>query len=298
VERGVSTGMRIEADPLTLSAGMSHRAITERILEQADEAGHRAALINAPEGTATAWPRFARTVRAAADGLRRRGLADGDSVGVFVQDAASFAIAVNAIRAAGGIAAPIRPDASTTEVAAQLNACAARLLITVAPLADLAAEAADRSRVRQVFAFGEVPGMTSFQSLLDEPKHGVGKHGADTCRGDDRGGDEDRGDTRGADTHRGDRHRSDGGAEQAETTCLGGWTGLNDLDVVVAGPPCGDGRVYTSLLDLTLLTGATIVAAPIPLITAAMRVYNGTAAIVPRGIDVPGIPLDRVFAVA
>ena len=87
-------------------------------------------------------------------------------------------------------------------------------------------------------------------------------------------------------------------AEQAGLTCLDGWTGLSHLDVVVAGPPCGDGQVYTSLLDLTLLTGATIVAAPVPLVTAAMRVYQGTAAIVPGGTTVPGLPPDRVFTVA
>jgi hypothetical protein len=52
------------------------------------------------------------------------------------------------------------------------------------------------------------------------------------------------------------------------------------------------------LLDLTLLTGATIVAAPVPLVTAAMRVYQGTAAIVPGGTAVPGLPPERVFTVA
>ena len=67
---------------------------------------------------------------------------------------------------------------------------------------------------------------------------------------------------------------------------------------MVAAPPCGDGQAYTSLLDLTLLTGATLVAAPLPLVTAAMRVYKGTAAIVPRGTHVPGVPPDRVFPVA
>jgi hypothetical protein len=52
------------------------------------------------------------------------------------------------------------------------------------------------------------------------------------------------------------------------------------------------------LLDLTLLTGAAIVAAPVPLVTAAMRVYQGTAAIVPGGTTVPDLPPDRVFTVA
>jgi hypothetical protein len=90
-----------------------------------------------------------------------------------------------------------------------------------------------------------------------------------------------------------------GAAEDAtgELTSLDGRAGLSHRDVVVAGPPCGGGHAYTSLLDLTLLTGATIVAAPVPLVTAAMRVYKGTAAIVPGGTTVPGLAPDRIFTV-
>jgi hypothetical protein len=67
---------------------------------------------------------------------------------------------------------------------------------------------------------------------------------------------------------------------------------------VIAAPPCGDGQAYTSLLDLALLAGATLVAAPVTLVTAAIRVYRGTAAIVPRGTLVPGLPPELVFPVA
>jgi len=272
VERGVSMRTPIEADPLILSAGRSHRAVTERILALADQSGSKAAVIDAVDGTVTAWPRFGWTIRAAAHGLSRRGLAAGDTVGVFVQDAASFAIAVNAIRAAGATALPIRPDVGAANVAAQLNAGGARLLITSAPLAGLAVEAADRSRVRQVFAFGEAAGTTPFRSLL-----AVANHGADTGGADKGGRPED---------------------AAGQLTSPDSRAGLCRLDVVVAGPPCGDGYAYTSLLDLTMLTGATIVAAPVPLIPTAMRVYQGTAAIVPGGTAVPGLPPDRVFTVA
>jgi hypothetical protein len=272
VERGVSMRTPIEADPLILSAGRSRRAVTERILALADQSGSKAAVIDAVDGTVTAWPRLGWTIRLAAHGLSRRGLAAGDTVGVFVQDAASFAIAVNAIRAAGATALPIRPDADVADVAAQLNAGGARLLITSAPLAGLAVEAADRSRVRQVFAFGEAAGTTPFRSLLAVADHGADTGGADT------GG------------------RPEGAAGQL--TSPDSRAGLCRLDVVVAGPPCGNGYAYTSLLDLTMLTGATIVAAPVPLIPTAMRVYQGTAAIVPGGTAVPGLPPDRVFTVA
>jgi hypothetical protein len=294
----------IEADPLILSAGRSHPEVTERILALADQSGHKAAVIDAVDGTVTAWPRFGWTIRAAAHGLSRRGLAAGDAVGVFVQDAASFAIAVNAIRAAGATALPIRPDVSVADVAAQLNAGGARLLITSAPLAGLATEAADRSRVRQVFAFGEAAGTTPFRSLLAVAKHGTDPHEADTGgppggAGPDGAGLGDAGlggYGPGGDGPDGMTGAAEGAA--GELTSLPGRAGLSHRDVVVAGPPCGGGHAYTSLLDLTLLTGATIVAAPVPLVTAAMRVYQGTAAIVPGGTTVPDLPPDRVFTVA
>ncbi len=81
VERGVTTGERTEADRLLESAVPPDRALTERILEIADAAGDRAALIDATDGIDTAWPRFASTVRAAAGGLARRGLGEGDTAG-------------------------------------------------------------------------------------------------------------------------------------------------------------------------------------------------------------------------
>jgi AMP-binding enzyme len=333
VERGVSTGERTEADPLIVSAGMPDRVMTERILEVAREAGYRAALIDATDGSVTAWPRFARTVRTAADALARRGLAVGDAAGVFVQDAASAAVAVNAIRAAGAVACLIPADAGPADIADRLNACGARLLITSAPLAELAAEGADRSRVRQIIAFGEAAGTTPFSSLLESGRHGQPdeRAAAGPGRGDlpgavdepgrpegngladahdlaDSGGPEGDGSTRrrpGA-TSRPGRATARSFEEPGLTGALGpGFEPttpdpgeLSYRDVVVAGPPCGDGQAYTSLLDLTLLAGATLVAAPVTLVTAAMRVYKGTAAIVPRGTQVPGVPPARLFPVA
>ena len=296
----VSTGERTAAEQLMVSDRSPDRALTERILEVADEAGYRAALIDATDGSVTAWPRFARTVRAAAAGLARRGLAEGDTAGVFVQDAASAAIAVNAIRAAGGRVCLIRSDAGPAEIADRLNACAARVLITSAPLAGLAAEGADRSRVRQVIAFGDADGTTPFSSLL-----GSGRHSAPGWQPDgpaaaepsfaagpgfaDRSGP----------AHESGRPEGNGQTHERDLTYSGEPGSAGDLthrDVVVAGPPCGDGPAYTSLLDLTLLAGATLVAAPVPLVAPALRVYKGTAAIVPPGTRVPGLEPARIFA--
>lgn len=286
----VSTGERTAADQLMVSDCSPDRALTERILEVADEAGYRAALIDATDGSVTAWPRFARTVRAAAAGLARRGLAEGDTVGVFVQDAASAAIAVNAIRAAGGRACLIRSDAGPADIADRLNACAARVLITSAPLAGLAAEGADRSRVRQVIAFGDADGTTPFSSLL-----GSGRHSQPDAQAAAEPGFAERS----GPAHESGRPEGNGQTHERDLTDSGGPGSAGDLthrDVVVAGPPCGDGPAYTSLLDLTLLAGATLVAAPVPLVAPALRVYKGTAAIVPPGTGVPGLEPARIFA--
>jgi hypothetical protein len=289
VER-VSTGERTAADQLMVSDCSPDRALTERILEVADEAGYRAALIDATDGSVTAWPRFARTVRAAAAGLARRGLAEGDTVGVFVQDAASAAIAVNAIRAAGGRACLIRSDAGPADIADRLNACAARVLITSAPLAGLAAEGADRSRVRQVIAFGDADGTTPFSSLL-----GSGRHSQPDAQAAAEPGFAERS----GPAHESGRPEGNGQTHERDLTDSGEPGSGGDLthrDMVVAGPPCGDGPAYTSLLDLTLLAGATLVAAPVPLVAPALRVYKGTAAIVPPGTGVPGLEPARIFA--
>jgi AMP-binding enzyme len=286
VERGVSTGECMEADPLMVSAGRPDRAVTDRILDIADEAGYRAALVDAA-GTVTAWPRFAWTVRAAARGLGRRGLVEADTAGVFVDDAASAAIAVNAIRAAGATACLIRHDAGPADIAARLDACGARLLITSAPLAELAAEGADRSRVRQIISFGEAVGTTPFGWLVETGLPGAGLPGAGLPGAAAEPG------------VLGEPGRPEGNGQADHHGIVDGrGDELTGRDVVVATPPCGDGQAYLSLLDFTLLTGAMLVAAPLPLVTAAMRVYRGTAAIVPRGTAVPGLPLDRIFPVA
>jgi AMP-binding enzyme len=266
VEFGVSTAASIEAGLHGPSADGSHRAITGHILRLADGAGYGAALIDAADGSVTTWPQFAHTVRAAAHGLAKRGLQDHDTVGVFVADAASHAVAVHAVRAAGAAAWPLRPAATTGDIAAQLNACRARLLITSAPLAELAIEAAERSWVRQIFTFGEAPATTPFGSLLDGAAH----------------------------TGRRENGNAVPLSDLAGLTLAGG-PRLTRWDVVVAGPPSGEPDAYTLLLDLALIAGATIVAAPGDQITDAIAAYHGTAAIAPCGADVEGLPAGRVF---
>lgn len=292
MELEISAGAAIEAELRTFARGRA-AAMTEHILALADRAGYGAALIDPAvhgytEGTVITWPQFAHMVRAAAHGLSRRGLQEGDTAGIFVEDAVSHVLAVHTVRAAGAIAAPVRLTQSAADIAAQLKQDRARLLITSAGLAEVAIEAAERSWVRQVFAFGEAEGTTEFGSLLQAGRQGQPE-------ADD-----------------GNTHDGRGGAPPAEQVFdLAGLEAhqlvpqlirrpvprLSCRDVVVAAPPCGDPEAYTSLLDLALAAGATIVAAPLAQLSEAVHVYKGTAAIVPRGTDVPGVPAGRVLSV-
>jgi AMP-binding enzyme len=149
------------------------RAVTEHILAIAGRPGRSAALVNAVgtgswpgETPVISWPQLARMVRTAAAGLSRRGVRAGDTAAIFVADAASHAVAVHALRTAGAIAVPVRSAPAAADIAAQLRACQARVLITSAELAGLATEAVERSWVRQVFCFGEAEGTTPFGDLL------------------------------------------------------------------------------------------------------------------------------------
>ena len=325
MEFGISAGAGVDMDLRAQRADALRRAVTDHILALADRAGYGAALIDAvapgsSEASVITWPQFARTIRAAAHGLSRRGLREDDTAGILVHDAVSHVIAVHAVRAAGAIAAPMRPAQTAADIAAQLKGCRARLLITSAELADLAIQAAERSWVRQVFAFGEAEGTTPFGSLLHTARHGQahpnGRAGLDGSPSLGRrrsvGRSPSLNGRAGWDGSEGLVDGSEGLVDGsavpddyviAQVPDLAGLgpdgpaLSLTSRDVVVAAPPCGDPDVYTSLLDLALAAGAAVVAAPLAQVPAAVGAYKGTAAVVPRGTDVPGLAAGRVFAV-
>jgi hypothetical protein len=348
VELGVSAGAGIDGDLRTLRAGARQQAVTEHILSLADKAGYGAVLIDAdlpaspgttaspgtmespgtveslgtmdvlgalapggPDPGVITWSQFADTIHAAVRGLSRRGLRESDTVGIFVHDAVRHVVAVHAVRAAGALAAPVRPARDAADIAAQLKDCRARLLITSAVLAELAIEAAERSWVRQVFAFGDADGTTPFGSLLHAAKHGQAHpanragpvHGAGPggCAGPDHGAGP--GGSAGLGGSLDACLEAIDGSAAARMADLAGFgldepiPHLTSRDVVVAAPPCGDPNAYTALLDLALAAGATLVAAPLPRVNAAVGAYKGTAAIVPRGTDVTGLDAGRILTV-
>jgi acyl-CoA synthetase (AMP-forming)/AMP-acid ligase II len=208
---------------------------------------------------------------------------------VYVPDAVSYVLACHSISAAGGIPCPVSAQLSITEVVDQLADCGARMLLTAQPLAEASLAAADRSWVRQIISFGEAPAATPFRSLLD-----MGSLRPPAARPHDL--------TLLPYTRRADGSLRATGLTQldmaAQLTALSNSACIGQQDVVLAAPPAGDGRSYTTFINHALLHGATVVAARTEELASAAAEHRGTAAIVPLGVEVHTAEPMRLFAVA
>jgi acyl-CoA synthetase (AMP-forming)/AMP-acid ligase II len=263
--------------------------VTQRLFGMARARADHGALVGGGAAACYSYSDLAATVQAAAAGLASRGLQPRDVVGIYAPDAACYALATYAVRAAGGVPSPIGARLTVTEIAGQLADCGARMMLTGPPLAAAAQAAADRSWVRQVISFGEAPGATLFDALLDTgaaPLAEARPHDLALLPY---------------------ARMPDGALEPVPVThhdlagelgYLAVEAGICGRDVVLAAPPAGDGRSYTALLDHALINGATIVAVRPDEIATAASAYHGTMAIVPGGHPVGTHDQLRVLAVA
>ncbi len=262
--------------------------VTHRLFEIARARADHSALVGGGAAACYSYGDLAATVQAAAAGLARRGLQPRDVVAIYAPDAACYALATYAIRAAGGVPSPVGTGLTVTEIAGQLADCGARMMLTGPPLAAAAQAAADRSWVRQVISFSEAAGATMFDALLATgaaPLVEARPHDLALLPY---------------------ARRPDGALEPAPVThhdlaselgCLAVEAEICGQDVVLAAPPAGNGRSYTALLDHALTNGATVVAVGPDEIATAASAHHGTMAIVPCGQPVGAHDQLRVLSV-
>ena len=277
----------------TAETMVGETSVTQRLLAAAAARDGHPALLGGPADIPGAcpglsYPDLAVTLQQAAAGLAGRGVRPRDVVGVYVADAVSHALACHAVRAAGAVPSPVAPGLTVPEMAGQLADCGARMLITSSPLAAVGLAAADRSWVRQVISFGEAAGAMPFGSLL-----GLGSMRPAPVRAHDL-------------ALLPYQRRADGSLGPAALTHLdmadellrlGTRARVTEQDVILAGPPAGDGCSYTRLIDHALLRGATVVAVPAGDLSGAARQHRATAAIVPFGVEIPSGRALRMLAV-
>ncbi|MFC9973401.1 AMP-binding protein [Spirillospora sp. NPDC127200] len=249
------------------------RAVTDAAWENAARHADRAALVD--PGRRLGYGGFAAAVPAAAAGLRRHGVRPGDTAALHLTGVCDLALAVHAVSAAGAVPAPLPQDASVAELAAMMIESGARLLLTCSETAAVSLAATERSFVRQVFAFGDVPDATPFARLVEagggaggraeeagaasDPLHDLALR---LCAPPEKITHADRL----ADLHR-----------------LGAAVGVGDGDVLVcAGEDCAI-PTRLGLIDLCLTRGATLVGVPgqgvAPLLAAITR-HRATMAVV------------------
>ncbi|MET8868215.1 AMP-binding protein [Nonomuraea sp. NPDC004580] len=140
--------------------------VIHEVFRRAYERGDRPALVDLRGGHVYGYRRLVTEVTRAASGLVRRGARRDQVVGVHVSTAGAQTLAVHTVVAAGGVAAPVEAGAGAYELAERLRECDARALITTPDLAESAIQAAEQSRVRQVYSLGRALDTIDFRCLL------------------------------------------------------------------------------------------------------------------------------------
>ncbi|MFC7329492.1 AMP-binding protein [Marinactinospora rubrisoli] len=146
-------------------------SITGGLLPRLRRCGFRSQVVDTHGGRVDAVE-FADVVHRAAAGLCRRGVWPDDVVAVLAPVGPERLIAVYTAMAIGGVALPLDLGSDLDTLADVLARTDARLILVAAPLAGVALELAERSRIRQIIAFGDVPGTTPFRELLRPPEDG------------------------------------------------------------------------------------------------------------------------------
>src|SRR5262245_13763340 len=140
--------------------------ITDYVLRHAARLGDKPAVIDGPTGRTLTYRQLADGVRRAAAGLAARGFGKGDVLAIYSPNVPEYAVALLAAASLGGITTTANPLYTADELAKQLNDARARFLLTVPTFLDKAREAAAKSRVEDIYAFGSAEGARPFAELL------------------------------------------------------------------------------------------------------------------------------------
>lgn len=142
-------------------------SITDFIFETTSKFKDKPALIDGPTGRSLTYGQFEEAVRRTAASLAQRGFGKGDVFGIFSTNCPEYGVAFHAVAMLGGISTLVNPLYTAEEAGFQLNNSGAIFLVTSPQFVDKARAAAEASKVKELFVFGETDGATPFASLLD-----------------------------------------------------------------------------------------------------------------------------------
>ncbi|MER6712391.1 MULTISPECIES: 4-coumarate--CoA ligase family protein [unclassified Streptomyces] len=141
--------------------------IHEAVLARAAEFGDTPALIDGTDGTTLSYEQVDRFHRRVAAALAEAGVRKGDVLALHSPNTVAFPTAFYAATRAGATVTTVHPLATAQEFAKQLTDCAARWIITVSPLLDIARRAAELAGgVREIFLCDSATGHRSLIDML------------------------------------------------------------------------------------------------------------------------------------
>jgi acyl-CoA synthetase (AMP-forming)/AMP-acid ligase II len=130
-------------------------ALTPHVLERAGQLGDKPALIDGPSGRTLTYAQLEEEIRRFAGGLVELGFSKGDVLALYSPNLPEYAVVWHGTAFAGGITTTVNPVYNTEELKHQLEDSGARFLVTVEPAAERAREAAEGTKVEQVFVIGD-----------------------------------------------------------------------------------------------------------------------------------------------
>lgn len=151
---GAQGPARVEDGRLTL---LFH----ELLLEGARRRGHKPAFVDAASGHSISFESIPPAVEELARRLRTFGLNPGDVAAFLGRNSPQYPLLVLGVLAAGGAVAPVNPHFHPHEVAIQLAASGASLLVADGSLADAAVASAAASGFRNAITFGPTLELTA-----------------------------------------------------------------------------------------------------------------------------------------
>lgn len=139
---------------------------TDFLFQNAYRYADKPALVDGPSGRTLTYGQLLGMIKLAAAGLHQRGFRKGDVFAIYSPNIPEYAVAFHAVASLGGIVTTANPLYTADELANQLNDSGARYLLTIPLFMDKALEAKAKSKVEEVFVFGEAEGATPVTDLM------------------------------------------------------------------------------------------------------------------------------------
>jgi len=129
--------------------------LTEYVLAGGASQPDKPALIDGASGRVLTYGELENAIRALAGGLAAAGFGRGDVLALMAPNGPEYAVVFHGAAMAGGTVTTNNPAYTQAEVHHQLTDSGARILVTIAPLAAMAARACAGTGVTEVYLLGE-----------------------------------------------------------------------------------------------------------------------------------------------